>query len=180
VSGMIKLGVRPEVRFEALAAIAKERGWPVLEDVPRTHHRGTTTVWRTGSEGSMVGWTEETTTGVRAVLFVNAPELAAELAERIPHYERDELLARAKQDDLPGALDALRWLAILEQGEFSPEVVEQYARWAMHEKRAVRRAIIHLGWVASPNILSIVEARCREDSELADKWESLREALANR
>jgi hypothetical protein len=180
VSGLVKICVRPDVRLETLVELAAERGWRLAQDTPRTHKGGTMKVWDVDGSGVLVGWSEEITTGVRAVIVKDSPELVAELGDRLPHYERAELLARAAEPDFPGAIDALRTLAIWEEGAFSPELVEAYARWAVHENRGVRRAVLHLGWVASRDILPTIEARCSEDSELADKWEQLRAVVAKR
>jgi hypothetical protein len=179
MTGPTHLFLRRDVPADALEVIARERGWRLAIDHTRTHRLGTTRVW-TVSDDAKVQWSEETTTGVRRVSIVGDDALAADLAARLPHSSRGELLARADDDDLPGALDALRVLAMMEESSFTPEVVTRYERWARHSNKAVRRAVIHLGWLASRAVLPAVEARCAEDPELSAAWTRLRDGLAAR
>jgi hypothetical protein len=177
---IVHLFLRRDVRPDALGLIARERGWRLAVDMPRTHRSGTGRLWLVADDVK-VQWSEEPTTGVRRVSIVGDDALASELAAKLPHHTRDELLARADEMDLPGALDALRVLAMMEDMSFTPELVARYERWARHENRAVRRAVIHLGWLAdSALLLPVVASRCEQDAELAHAWTRLRTALENR
>jgi hypothetical protein len=172
--------VRSDVRLDDLAAIARARGWQLAVDITRSHGSGTGRLWVVSDEVK-VQWSEEITTGVRRVSIVGDDALASDLATKLPHWSRDELLARADENDLPGALDTLRALAMMEEMAFTPELVARYERWARHENRAVRRAVLHLGWLADATLLlPVVVARCNEDTELAEAWTRLRSGLEKR
>jgi hypothetical protein len=177
MSDSVLIMIRRGVDSSVLAAIARDRGWPLTWDVPPAHSTGSQRVWDP-RESVRVGWVEENTTGACAVRVVGDPALAAELEALLPSESRTALLERAGRDDLPGALDALRALAILEDSAFTPELCAALRRWMPHENRAVRRAVIHLCRAGGAAILPAVEARCTEDIELADAWTRLRDDLA--
>lgn len=180
--------MRPTADRGALDALAAERGWPLQTDDERAHALTATRSWvvgeaADGGEPPTVGWRENHVLGVRAA-WAPQGELEAQVRAALPHFTREELLAAASGPPAE-ALPALRVLTLMERNALSPEGLALFSRWMVYEGdgvplgRIVRRAVLNLCWFGRwPALRPLIEARTREDQELAAEWQQLAEELA--
>jgi hypothetical protein len=129
---------------EALAALAAERGWSLVDDVPRGHHAPRALVWAVDA-ATRLGYVEEHQTGTRRLELtgpdpVAVAELDAWLRERLDHHDEAAVLAGAGRTNDP--LELLRALPVV--ASFQPALEDAaylavYRRALNHPLRAVRR-----------------------------------------
>src|SRR5262245_53806966 len=120
--GTTRCIVRRETRLSAIFAIAAAERWQLVEESRGTRDAGASYSWKT-AEGTGVTWLEEHTVGVRCVFVEGGADAAARLRALLPCHDRSELLESARGEDLPGSIDGLRALAVLESEAPSPELL---------------------------------------------------------
>lgn len=130
---------------DAIAALATERGWNLVDEVPRGHHAPRALVWAV-DPATRLGYVEEHQTGTRRLELTGPDPLAvveldAWLRGRLDHHDEAAVLARAGATDDP--LELLRALPVV--ANFQPAVEDGaylavYRRALNHRLLAVRRA----------------------------------------
>jgi len=129
---------------EAVAALAAERGWTLVDEAPRGHHAPRAMVWSV-DPATRLGYVEEHQTGTRR-LELTGPDplglaaLDAWLRERLDHHDEAAVLAAASSSDRP--LELLRALPVV--ASFQPVVEDEaylavYRRALTHDLLAIRR-----------------------------------------
>ncbi len=152
----------PSARLQTLQEIAKDNGWKLVIDRPRTHTQLRAFAW-TLPEGRLV-WVEHHSHGVR---FLEVDTEFPPVLAALPTLEQ-AALEKGCADRDPGtaihALNALFHLAVVDA--FYPAL----AAHAVHPNVWVRRSALNLTAYCSGSRTAAAIAPAVDDEVLGEKW----------
>lgn len=172
--------LRDTVSLRDMKRLATGHGWAFTGDVPRSRFVLASHRWQT-ADGSEVTYTEDHTGDVRYVR-VDGPDhegLARFIAEALPSWSEEELLAQAEQatEPLP-CIQVLSRLAVCRPLRPSKRYVAVWQWMLKHRHRAVRRAAIRTAYDCHwPEMIEVLHERLAIEAELVAQLQDVLDHL---
>ena len=158
----------PSVTAERFKAGADEIGWTLLNEYEAGKDTTYELVYRATADGNnQVNYVEDQFLRVRYALArgSDADEVAADIAQLFPHFDSEDVLAWAEEEDeLQVMVNWLLSATVLGEQAGHERMRKLVEKRLAHENSAVRRtALISASWLEWPDFRKTVEKMAKED-----------------